>query len=129
MQDNNSPSYKQEADPAWVERCFASMYMYIMRCTCTWICTCTCLARCLLEVTVAGGQRVDAVLSQVAAYLGAGGVRDDPLGLQNGAQEVDAAQVVVQGAGAAGPDDAVAHQLCIYGLQAALCLQACAAQA
>lgn len=80
-------------------------------------------SRGLLEMAVLGGKGVDTVLSQRLAHLRTGRIGDEPLGLQNRAQEVDSPQVVLQGLGRAGLDDAVADQLCIQGLQAALCLQ------
>ena len=74
-------------------------------------------------MAVLRGKGVDAVLSERLAHLSTGGIRDEPLGLQNRAQEVDSPQVVLQGLGRAGLDDADADELCIQGLQAALCLQ------
>lgn len=67
----------------------------------------------LLQVAVARGKGVDAVLSEHLAHLSTGRVRDESLGLQHRPQKIHGPQVVLQGPGWAGPDDAIAHQLCI----------------
>ena len=71
-------------------------------------------------MAVVRGEGVNAVFSEQSAHLATGGVSNDPLGLQHGPQEVLSPQVVLQGPGGAGLDDAVADQLCIQRLQAAV---------